>query len=110
MATAEPLWVDPVTSPTDQLSQIITVRIGNGEEVTIVTESGTFTATGNFNAYASPALVEVTLLPNTVHHLQVFAMVKTVFSNGCPYGGYRLNTTRDRNGDPLTIVQGTPVP
>jgi len=103
--TAEPLWVEPVTSPTDKLSQTIVVRIGYGEEVTVVTESGTFTATGNFDAYSNPALVEITLLPNTVHNLQVSARVRTITTGGCPYGGYTLTTTTDRQGAPLTIVQ-----
>ena len=105
-ATAEPLWVDPVTSPTDQLSQVIVVRIGNGEEVTVDTESGRFTVTGVFGPYGNPATVEITLLPNTVHHLTVFAKVKKiVHANGCLYGDYDLSTTVDRQGAPLTIVQ-----
>lgn len=103
--TAEPLWVEPVTSPTDKLSQTIVVRIGYGEEVTVLTESGTFTATGNFDAYSNPALVEITLLPNTVHNIQVSARVRTITTGGCPYGGYTLTTTTDRQGAPLTIVQ-----
>jgi hypothetical protein len=85
--TAELFWVDPVTSPTDQLSQVIIVYIGNGEEVTVVTESGTFNVTGIFGPYGNPALVEVSLLPNTEHHLEVFAKVREVPSwNGCIYG------------------------
>lgn len=103
--TAEPLWVEPVTSPTNELSQTIVVRIGYGEEVTVVTESGTFTATGNFDAYTNPALVEITLLPGTVHNLQVSARVRTITTGGCSYGGYTLTTTTDRQGAPLTIVQ-----
>jgi len=105
--TREPFWVDPVTSPTDQLSQVIAVHIGQGEEVTIVTESGTFTVTGN------TSLVEISLLPNTVHHLEVIGRVRRVPHQtwkGCIYGGYTLRTTRDRHGNPLTIVQGEPIP
>ena len=101
--TAEPFSVEPVTSPTDQLSQIVTVYIGNGEAVTIITESGTFTTTGT-----PPAPVEITLLPNTVHHLEVFAKVKTVVRNGCVYGGYTLRTTFDYRGAPLIIEQRMP--
>lgn len=105
--TPEVFDVEPVTSPTDQLSQIITVYLGNGEEVTVVTESGTFTVTGSL----SPYLVEVSLLPDAVHHLQVFGRVKVVISSyGCVYGGYTMSTTFDRYGAPLTIVQGIPVP
>lgn len=109
--SAEPLWVDPVTSPTDQLSQVIVVRIGGGEEVTVETQSGRFTVTGAFNAYTNPALVEITLLPDTVHNLRVLARVRTItHPNGCTYGGYTLSTSMDRNGNPLTIVQGSPSP
>lgn len=105
--TQERLWVDPVTSPTDELAQVIVVSIGNGEEVTVVTESGTFTVQGNF----VPFRVEIPLLPNTVHHLEVIAKVKKVTGlGGCMYGGYTMRTTRDRSGAPLTIVQGDPVP
>ena len=104
--TPELLWVDPVTSPTDQLSQVIVVHIGNGEEVTIDTESGRFTVTGVVGPYGNPASVEIALLPNTVHHLQVFAKVRTIIDgNGCMYGGYTLQTTVDSQGAPLTIVQ-----
>ncbi len=106
--TPEPLWVEPVTSPTDQLSQTITVYIGYGVEVTIVTESGTFSTTGSFSAYSNPASVEITLLPNTVHHLTVSAKVRAE-GNGCVYS-YNLSTTADRQGNPLTIVQGVPNP
>jgi hypothetical protein len=106
--TPEPLWVNPVTSPTDQVSQIITVYIGYGEEVTITTESGVFTVTGSFNAYSNPALVEITLLSNTIHHLSVTA--KVMAENGNCIYAYTLSTTNDKNGDPLTIVQGQATP
>jgi hypothetical protein len=110
--TPEPLWVDPVTSPTDQLTQVITVYIGNGEEVTIETESGTFTVTGQFNHHTTPAKVEITLLPNTVHHLEVTARVRAGLTGpgNCTYGGYTLMTRNDRNGVPLVIVQGAATP
>jgi hypothetical protein len=106
------LWVEPVTSPTDQLTQVITVHIGNGEEVTVITESGAFTVTGKFNAYTSPALVEIALIPNTEHHLQVLAKVRIIpRSSGCNYEGvYTLSTTKDRQGAPLTIIQVAPTP
>jgi hypothetical protein len=106
--TPEPLWVDPVTSPTDQLSQIITVYIGFGKEVTITTESGEYTVTGNFSAYITPAVVEISLLPNTINHIQITAKVISG-GNGCTYS-YTLTTTRDKNGDPLEIVQGQATP
>lgn len=102
--------MEPVASPTDQLSQIVTVHVGYGTEVTIRAESGTFTVTGSFGAYANPALVEITLLPNTVHHLGVSAKIQPPPSNGCTYGTYTLQTSVDQSGAPLVIVQGTAVP
>jgi hypothetical protein len=107
-ATPEPLWVDPVISPTDQLAQVITVYIGNGDEVTIATESGTFTVTGAFNHYTNPVIIEISLLPDIVHHLKVIARVKSGLRgfNDCTYGGYTLTTTNDKNGVPLTIAHG----
>lgn len=91
-------------SPTDQFSQVVTVSLGNGEQVTIVTESGTFIDN------TSPFQVNVSLLPNTVHHLEVRGRVKQVWVNGCMYGGYTLITRVDRYGAPLTIVQGASYP
>jgi hypothetical protein len=103
--TSEPLWVEPVTSPTSLFTQTITVRIGNGDAVTVTAESGTFTVTGNFNAYNNPALITMTLVSNTTHHLNVAAHVRPVSSGGCQYGNYTLTTTVDRFGNPLTIEQ-----
>jgi hypothetical protein len=100
--------VDPVTSPTDQLTQVITVFIGYGVEVTITTESGTYTVPGNFSAYNTPAVVEISLLPNTINHVQVTAKVLSG-GNGCTYS-YTLTTTRDKKGNPVDIVQGITTP
>jgi hypothetical protein len=105
VATPEPLWVEPITSPADQLTQTITVYLGNGEAVTVTAESGTFAAPGNFDAFANPARVDVALLANTVHHLRVFGKVRTVEWDGCVYGGYTLSTIWDRYGGPLVITQ-----
>jgi len=100
-ATPELLEVEPVTSPTKALSQVVTVRMGSMEAATITVESGVFTA--------PDGLVTVDLLPNTAHHLEVTAKVRQVRdSYGCTYGGYTLSTTRDRSGVPLVIVQGRP--
>lgn len=104
-ATPEPLWVEPVISPTGLLTQTITVRIGNGEAVTVTAESGVFTATGSFNAYGNPARVTIDLLRNTTHRLAVQARVRRVEQWGCVYGGYTLSTERDRYGQPLLIEQ-----
>lgn len=104
--TPEPLWVDPVTSPTDLLEQTVVVHIGNGEAVTVTTESGVFTTTGSFGAYGNPALVDVALLPNTRHNLLVAARVQSWYLwEGCTIGGYTLDTRRDRFGQPLLIEQ-----
>ena len=99
-ATPELLWVEPVTSPTDQLAQTVMVYMGNLEVVTITAESGVFTATGQ------PAHVEVALLPDRNHHLQVVAKVTEIWADGCQYGGYTLHTRRDKNGNLLIIEQG----
>jgi hypothetical protein len=103
-ATPEFFDVEPVTSPTDQLTQKITVDLGNGEMITVTTESGTFTAP--FDTF--PKEIEITLLPNTTHNLTVQGKVKEIVQGDCTYGGYMLETTRDRNGDPLVIEQMQP--
>ncbi|MCG2785087.1 MAG: cellulase family glycosylhydrolase [Anaerolineae bacterium] len=105
MATAEPLRVEPVTSPSDQTTQVITVRANNSDSVTVALESGSFTVTGDFTT-SNPALVTVSLLPNTEHHLTVSAHIKNfVGPGGCTYGGYTISMRNDRYGMPLTIVQ-----
>lgn len=108
-ATPEPFWVEPVVSPTELLTQTVTVRIGNGKAVTVTAESGVFTATGWFRVYGNPAQVTVDLLPNTVHNLWVQARVRRIEQWGCIYGGYILSTNRDRYGRPLVIEQRMPV-
>jgi len=100
LPTPEPLWVDPVTSPTSALTQTVTVYIGHGKTVTVTSEAGTVAVSGSFDAYANPARVTVNLLPNTTHHLQVTGRVE--YAAGCFYD---LSTTQDRNGNPLVIVQ-----
>jgi hypothetical protein len=101
VATPELFTVEPVTSPTDELTQIITVDLGLGEAITITTESGTFTAP--FDEF--PKEIEISLLPNTTHNLTVEGRVQQVFQGDCVYGGYTLRTTTDRNGEPLVIEQ-----
>jgi endo-1,4-beta-xylanase len=106
-ATAEPLQVEAVTSPTSQATQVITVRIGNGDSVTVTHEFGTTTVTGNFSS-SSPALVTVPLQANSTHHLTVSAHVRSMSGpGGCTYGNYTLTTTVDRFGAPLTIVRSS---
>jgi len=105
--TQELFLVDSVTSPTGQFTQVVTVRLGNGEAVTITAKSGTFAAHGDYDAYFHPATVTVALLTDTVHSLTVFGKVRTIVHDGCVYGGYTLHTDRDRFGAPLTIWQRT---
>jgi hypothetical protein len=100
-ATPEFFAVEPVTSPTGELSQIITVDLGNGEAITITTESGTFAA--SFDTF--PKEIEIDLLPDTTHNLTVEGKVREVMQGDCTYGGYTLRTTTDRYGDPLVIEQ-----
>lgn len=107
--TQELLWVEAPESPTDLLSQDVLVHIGNGEALTVTTESGTFTTRGESGT--PPSHVTIDLLPNTVHHLEIVAQVKRITSaDGCTYGGYTMRTTKDRFGSPLVIVQGHPKP
>lgn len=105
-ATPEPLLVDPVVSPTDELHQYVGVRIGNGDRVEVVTESGRFVATGDFSGNRS-ASVEVALQPGGTHHLEVLGHVREMVRDGCVFGGYTLRTTTDFHGVPLAIVQGS---
>lgn len=114
MATPEPLWVDPVVSPTDLFTQTIRAAIGNGDAVTVTTQTGVYTTTGVFSVM-DPALVTIDLAPNTTNALTVTAHVRQMPGpGGCPYGGYSLSTITDRNGSPLRIVQqsatATPTP
>ena len=104
--TPEIFRVEPVKSPTTELHQVISVRIGNGERVTITTDAGEFVASGDITAYALPAQVTVTLKPNAITALKVVAQVRVIDSgNGCKAGGYTLSTDRDRNGTLLSITQ-----
>lgn len=103
-ATPEYFDVYPVTSPTGQLSQVVSVELGNGETITITTESGTFTAPVEL----FPTEIEIPLLPNTTHNLTVEGKVREVQQGDCTYGGYVLTTTRDRDGQPLVIEQRQP--
>lgn len=101
IATPEALLVDPSPATTDQLSIIVHVSLGHMEEITVVTESGTFTS--------ATSDVEVILLPNTVHHLEVFGKVEIVEGlGGCQYGGYTLSTEFDKGFNPLVIEQTSP--
>jgi hypothetical protein len=99
--TPEPLYVDPVVSPTDELTQTVYVRTGNADRLEITSGAGTFVGEFPFDR------VDVSLLPNTANHLHVSMHVRPIYEDGCKYGDYTLTTTRDFRGAPLTIVQGT---
>ena len=99
-ATPEAFYVEPVTSPTDQMTQVVTVSLGLGESITIESEAGVQTVEASF-----PTLIEVELVPNSENNLTVSGKVQEVQQGDCLYGGYTLTTTRDRYGDPLVIEQ-----
>lgn len=98
-ATPELFTVQPLTSPTNLLTQTVEVSLGNSEMITITTESGVFTA--------PDGPITIDLLPNTIHHLQVTGRVRVITGSipGCTYGGYTLSAERDVNGDLLVIIQ-----
>jgi len=107
--TPEPLWVEPVTSPTNLLAQEIIVRVGNSDSVTVTAESGSFNVIGSFSTGA-PAYISITLLPNVTHHLSVEAHIKSWSLGDCQYPGYTLSTIIDRYGNSLTVVQQSDEP
>jgi hypothetical protein len=103
-----PPMVDPVTSPTDLLVQEVIVNANPKALQMIVTcESGTFSADrGADGAFH----VMVTLLPNTTHNLVVsgvWTRNESPPGSGCFYGG-ASSAHRDKNYNPLVIVQGKP--
>jgi hypothetical protein len=98
-ATPEPLWVNPVVSPTNLLSQKISVTLGRGREIVITSQAGSFTRQGEFST-AQPVEIEISLVPNAANNLLVSGRVE--YFPGC---FYTLQTRVDRVGNPLTIVQ-----
>ncbi|MBI4672529.1 MAG: hypothetical protein HY741_12800 [Chloroflexi bacterium] len=100
-ATPEPFWVDPVVSPTNLLSQKISVTLGRGREISIANEAGTITQRGEFSV-AQPVVIEAPLRPNATNHLVVSGKVE--YAPGC---FYTLSTQIDRLGNPLVIVQSS---
>ena len=103
--TPEPLWVDPVTSPTTLFTQTIRVTLGRGRIITVTSEAGTVTSTLHVSGTNyMPFVATIPLLPRVTHHLHVTGLVE--YSAGC---FYTLSTQSDRNGKPLTIVQVSPV-
>lgn len=93
LATQEIFIIDPVTSPTSELSQTLVVRLGRGEWVRATGPGGTVTVTspdldGFFRA-------TVPLAANTTNDILVEGKVEMVGTPGetCVYGGYILNRT-----------------
>lgn len=98
-ATPEPFWVDPLVSPTNLLSQKISVTLGRGREISIASDAGTVTQQGEFSI-AQPVTLDVPLAPNVTNNLLVSGKVE--FAPNC---FYTLQTRTDRTGKPLVIVQ-----
>ena len=95
----ETLRVNPVTSPTQALTQTVGVRwLEHGTEIDIISEAGVKYFTGTF---AVDELVSITipLSPTMVHHLTVAGQVQY------PPCDYMLYTMHDINGGLLTIQQ-----
>jgi hypothetical protein len=92
--TPEPFCVEPIISPTDLLTQTISIYSYHTDAITITAESGVFTG------------ITITLLPNTVHHLHVEVHIETIHNGECQCGNYTLSTSYDHDGNPLIIVQG----
>lgn len=93
VATQEIFIIDPVTSPTSELSQTLVVRLGHGEWVRATGPGGTVTVT-------SPDLdgffrVTVPLAANATNDILVEGKVELVGTPGetCVYGGYILSRT-----------------
>jgi hypothetical protein len=87
--------VDPVTSPTDQLEQVITgsAHVTGSRYLSISSEAGVFYGVGYHGNFPTT----VTLLPNQVNHLTV-----CLINQAC---GDSVCTTTDYNGSPLEILQ-----
>jgi len=100
VSTPETLAVEPVTSPTTLLTQTLQVRLGNGRQVTVTSEAGTTIFVRVFSSELLTPL-PIPLLSNVTHHVIVTGQVE--YQAGCYYA---LSRTVDKNGAPLTIVQG----
>lgn len=98
--------VEPLLSPTDQLSQTIVVNAPAAATVQVTTISGTFDA-----VTTDPYQVPITLLPNQRHPLTVTLAYGRL--GGSPPILCQEVRTVDKLGTPLIIVQQplpTPVP
>jgi len=93
------LLVDPVTSPTDLLTQTITGETAPGAWVDIAGEGGWASGQADGNGLFA---IEIDLAPGVTNHLEVFV--------GAPGSNDFASATVDRNGDPLDIVQTSSQP
>lgn len=100
-ATPEPLWVNPVISPTNLLTQKISVTLGRGRTISVTSETGTVTKQGDFST-TGPVDIEITLVPNAQNNVVVSGTVE--YAPNC---FYTLQTRTDRVGNPLVIVQNS---
>jgi hypothetical protein len=97
-----PPEVEPVTSPTDLSTQTIYVWFP-AEWIMVVNEIGSFKI---FCDSGPCHAIPILLKPNSVNHLTVVGKVRPVVQwEGCVYGGYLMDTSLDKNGNPLEIEQ-----
>jgi len=99
LPTPEALNVKPVKSPTRQLTQTLTVALGNGRIITASSEGGITSVSGVFSSLL-PVPVIINLAPRSTNHVVVTGLVEYA-----PQCFYTLSRTVDENGAPLTIVQ-----
>lgn len=104
-ATPEALWVEPVTSPTNLFSQTIVVDYTNSEAITITCESGNYALHDDSPQWDRPVELDIELITDTTHHLTVYSKIAEVYQWGCRYGGYTLQTSKDRHAGELVIEQ-----
>lgn len=102
--TQAAVWVEPVTSPSNLLTQEIVISAAGMDSASVSVGTTTYTQA----VTSSPARIVINLQPNTTHTLTVGAHIqKTTTSAGCTYGNYWVSATRDRLGGALTIVQSS---
>jgi len=100
LPTPEALNVKAVKSPTQLLTQTLSVALGNGRIITASSEGG-ITFSGVFSSpLPVPMPITIKLAPRTTNHVVVTGLVE--YSPQC---FYTLSRTVDENGAPLTIVQ-----
>lgn len=101
--TQAALEVEPVDSPTHARSQLIKVRLANGDWVSVTGPAGTVREDG-FDTFE----IDLPLASGRHNPLVVRGKVR-LMPGGCGYGGYELTTLNDSFGKPLDILQLAPV-